>query len=70
MRPLATFGPVETGGQVASAYFAFGQAPAGQVITIDFDHHLHQIPVSSYGVWAFIKISSSPGHPGFPFPAA
>jgi hypothetical protein len=68
--PLDTLGPVQTGGHIDNAYFAFGTAPARQAITIDFDHHLHRIPVSGHGVWAFIKTSASAGNCGFPAPVA
>lgn len=68
--PLDTLGPAQAGGQTGHAYFAYGSAPGRPSITISFDGHLHQVPVSPHGVWAFIKTSHSPGHPGFPFPAA
>ena len=64
--PLDTLGPVQTGGQIENAYFAFGQAPARQTVTSDFDRQLHQVPVSRHGVWAFIKTSTSPGNCGLP----
>jgi hypothetical protein len=66
--PLDGLGPVQTGGQISNAYFAYGSAPGRQAITIDFDGSLYQVPVSHHGVWAFIKTSTSPGTPGFPTP--
>lgn len=68
--PLDGLGPVQTGGQIDNAYFAYGSAPGRQTITINFDGSLYQIPVSHLGVWAFIKTSTSPGHPRFPTPTA
>jgi hypothetical protein len=68
--PLDTLGPSQTGGQIGSSYFAYGSAPGRQTITIDFDGHRHQVPVSRYGVWAFIKTGTSPGKPTFPAPTA
>jgi len=69
-RPLDTLGPSQTGGQIGSSYFAYGSAPGRHTITIDFDGHRHQVPVSRHGVWAFIKTSTSPGKPTFPAPTA
>jgi hypothetical protein len=60
--------PLADGGQIGNSYFAFGSAPGRQTIEIDFDGHLHQVPVSRYGVWAFIKTSTSPGKPAYPTP--
>lgn len=60
--PLDALGPEQADGQIDNAYFAFGQASARQAITIAFDHHLYQVPVSRHGVWAFIKTSTSPGN--------
>jgi hypothetical protein len=68
--PLDQLGPVRTGGQIGSAYFAYGSAPGRRSVTIDFDGHLHHVPVSRYGVWAFIKVRTDPHGLGFPFPAA
>ncbi len=67
--PLDTLGRVQTGGPVGNAYFAFGKAPAGQTIMIDFDHRLHPVQVSRYGIWAFMKSAASPGQCGPPAPA-
>jgi hypothetical protein len=68
--PFDALGPVQTIWRNDNAYTAFGKAPGRQAVTIDFDHHLHQVPVSRHGVWAFIKTSTSPGNPGFPTPTA
>jgi len=68
--PLDAVGRSQAGGQVGNSYFAYGSAPGRKTITISFDGHFHQIPVSRHGVWAFIKTSTTSGNPGFPFPAA
>lgn len=68
--PLDHLGSVQTGGRIGNAYFAYGSAPGRQSITIRFDGHLHRIPVSSHGVWAFIKIRTDPRRRGFPHPTA
>jgi hypothetical protein len=65
---LDELGPVQTGGQIGGAYFAYGSAPGRQSITINFNSRLHQVPVGNLGVWAFIKISTSPGTPESPTP--
>jgi hypothetical protein len=59
--PLSYLGPVQTGGQIHDACFAYGSAPGRHSITIDFEGRLHQVPVSREGVWAFIKIRTDPG---------
>jgi hypothetical protein len=68
--PLDHLGPLQPGGQIGDAYFAYGRAPGRPEITITFDGHPHQVPVSSYGVWAFIKIRTSPAGQGFRCPMA
>ncbi len=68
--PLDHLGPLQTGEQIGNAYSAYGTAPGRQSITINFDGGLHRIPVSRYGVWAFIKIRTDPHGHGFPAPAA
>jgi hypothetical protein len=60
---LDTLGPWEAG-QIGNSYCAYGSAPGRQTIMIDFDGRFHQTPVSRYGVWAFIRASTSPGSPG------
>ena len=67
--PLGSLGPVRTGGHIGNACFAYGSAPGRQSITIDFDGRHHQVPVSHYGVWAFVKIRTDPHGHGFPSPA-
>ncbi|HSS89403.1 MAG TPA: hypothetical protein VLL69_08800 [Streptosporangiaceae bacterium] len=57
--PLDHLGPLQAGGQIGDAYFAYGRAPGRQEITISFDGHPHPVPVSPHGVWAFIKIRTS-----------
>jgi hypothetical protein len=66
--PLQDVGPVQTGGQIGHAYFAYGSAPGRQAITIAFDGQLHTTPVNSFGIWAFIKIRSRPHSHGYPTP--
>jgi hypothetical protein len=66
--PLDGLGPVQTGGSIDDAYFAFGRAPGRRVVTIEFDGHLYQIPVSRHGTWAFIRIRTDSGRPGLPAP--
>ena len=66
--PLSYLGPAHAG-QTDDAYFAYGSAPGRQSITIDFDGCLYQVPVSRYGVWAFIKVRTDPDVHGFPSPA-
>ena len=56
--------------QIGSAYVACGCATGRRSITINVDGHLHHVPVSRYGVWAFIKVRTGPHGHGFPFPAA
>jgi hypothetical protein len=63
--PLDRLGPLQTGGQIGDAHFAYGRAPGRREITISFDGHSHQVPVSQAGVWAFIKIRASPAGRGF-----
>jgi hypothetical protein len=63
-------GPVQTGGQIGDACFAYGRAPRRRSITISFDDRRQEIPVSRDGIWAFIKIRANPHGHGFPRPAA
>jgi hypothetical protein len=67
--PLGSLGPVHTGGQIGSAYFAYGSAPGRQSIAISFDGRVHEVPVSRHGVWAFIKARTDLHRHGFPSPA-
>ena len=64
--PLSNLEPLHTGGQIGDACFAYGSAPAHQPVTISFDGHHHNVPVSQHGVWAFIKIRTDPHSHGFP----
>ncbi len=64
--PLSTLGPLQTGGQIGEAYFAYGKAPGRQRVTISFDGRPHDVPVSREGVWAFVKIRTDPGRPELP----
>lgn len=64
--PLGNLGPVQTGGQIGDACFAYGRAPWRQSITISFDGRLHNVPVSRYGVWAFVKARTDPHGHEFP----
>jgi hypothetical protein len=56
--PLSTFGHLQGRGRYGSTCFAFGRAPGRGSVTISFDGHPHQVPVSHGGVWAFIKSST------------
>jgi hypothetical protein len=67
--PLSTMGPVQTGGQIDDAYFAYGSAPGRRSITISFDGRRCAVPVGRHGVWAFIRIRTDPQRHGFPAPA-
>jgi hypothetical protein len=60
---------MQTGGQIGNGYFAYGTAPAGQPVTVNFGGRLHRIPVSHCGVWAFIKIRTDPHGHGYPAPS-
>ena len=64
--PLGNLGPLRTGGQIDDACFAYGSAPGCQTVTISFDGHRHDVPVGQHGIWAFIKIRTSPRNYGFP----
>jgi hypothetical protein len=66
---LDTLGAVQADGQIGGACFAYGGAPGRRSITISFDDRLHEIPVSPDGVWAFIKVRTSPDGRGSPRPA-
>jgi hypothetical protein len=67
--PLDNLGSVRTAGHLGPAYFAYGSAPGRQTITIGFDGHHHQVPVSRDGAWAFIKIrTETGGHESLPQP--
>ncbi len=68
--PLDNLGPVQSGGKIGNAHFAYSHAPTRQMITISFDGGLHKTPVSRYGVWAFIKIRANPQGSGYPTPMA
>jgi hypothetical protein len=68
--PLDELGPVQTGGDIDRAYFAYGSAQGRQSVIINFDGDLHQVPVSRHGIWAFIKIRTDPHGNGFPAPTA
>jgi hypothetical protein len=57
--PLDHLGPMQSGGQ-GGTFWAYGRAPVGRSVTINFGGELHRIPVSRYGVWAFIKIRANP----------
>ncbi len=58
--PLSDLGPLQTGGQIGDACFAYGAAPRRQSVTISFDGRLHEVPVGPAGVWAFIKARTNP----------
>ena len=64
--PLSNLAPERTGGYIGNAYFAYGSAPGRQSVTISFDDRLHDVPVNSHGIWAFIKIRTNPHGHEFP----
>lgn len=66
--PLHDVGPVRTGGQIGSAYFAYGSAPGRQTVTISFDGRRYAAPVNRHGIWAFIKTRTDPDGHGLPRP--
>jgi hypothetical protein len=60
--PLDTVGPLHSGGHAGdSAWFAYGSAPGQDTVIIAFDGRSHQVPVGSYGLWAFTGIRAGPG---------
>jgi hypothetical protein len=65
---LADVGPVQTGGQVDDAYFAYGSAPGQRAVTISFDSREYPVPVNRHGIWAFIKVRTDPDGHGLPEP--
>jgi hypothetical protein len=66
--PLDYVGPVQTGGEIGNAYYAYGRSAGRDTVTISFEHRQYDIPVSPLGIWAFIEISTSPGGTGAPTP--
>lgn len=59
--PLSNLGPLQTGGYIGNAHFAYGAAPPTQPVTVSLDGCLHDIPAGHGGVWAFIKRRTDPG---------
>ena len=60
--PLDAIGPLHSGGQAGEyAWFGYGSAPGRDTVTIVFDGRTHQVPVGSYGYWAFTGIRADPG---------
>lgn len=57
---LSDVGPLQTGGHIGSAWFAYGTASGCQPVTISLDGRLHEVPVGQAGVWAFIKLRTNP----------
>jgi hypothetical protein len=64
--PLDYVGPVQTGGEVGEACYAYGRAPGRQVITVSFEHRRYEVPVGQHGVWAFVKVAADPASCGVP----
>ena len=64
--PLDHTGSVQTGGEGGEARYAYGRAPGRQVITVSFEHRQYEVPVSQYGVWAFVQIAADPVSCGVP----
>jgi hypothetical protein len=61
--PLDHLGPLQAGGQIGDACFAYGRAPGRREITISFDGRPYQVPVSRCGVW-IRSTSAELGEPG------
>lgn len=60
--PLDGVGPRHSRGYMDdTAWFAFGSAPGQDTVTVAFDGRSHQVPVGSYGFWAFTGIRAGPG---------
>jgi hypothetical protein len=53
-------------GETSTSQFAHGVAPQHDHITISFNGHEHQVPVSSHGVWAFVEATNPDDNPGPP----
>ncbi len=68
--PLDHVGPVQTGGQVDNAYFAYGSVPGRQTVTISFGGRLYPTQVNHHGIWAFIKVGTGPQGGAPPVPVA
>lgn len=58
--PLDQVESVRTGGEIGPARYAYGRAPGRQAVTIGFEHRQHEVTVSQYGIWAFVKTASDP----------
>ena len=60
--PLDGVGPLHSGGYMDdTAWFAFGSAAGQDTVTVAFGGRSHQVPVGSYGVWAYTGIRAGPG---------
>ena len=44
--------PVQTGGHIRGACFAYSSAPGRRPVTIHFDGQSRELPVRRYGAWA------------------
>jgi hypothetical protein len=65
--PLDGMGPLHPGGYMHdTAWFAFGCAAGQDTVTVVFGGRSHQVPVGSYGVWAFTGIWAGSGRPEEP----
>jgi hypothetical protein len=64
--PLDHLGPVVAGGFIDDACYAFGAAPGRRSVTVEFDGRDHEVQVSRYGAWAFIKVRTDPRARGLP----
>lgn len=64
--PLDHLGRLVAGERVGDAFFAYGSAPGCDVVTIQFEHHRYEVPVTPLGVWGFIKVAADPRRCGLP----
>lgn len=45
-RPPDHLGLLVAGGRVRDAFFAYGRAPGRDVVTLEFEHHQYEVPVT------------------------
>ncbi len=64
--PLDDVGSLQTGGEIGEARYAYGRADGRQVVTVSFEHRQYEVPVSQYGIWAFVRVATDPASCGVP----
>lgn len=57
---LSTLEALRAADHADDACYAYGSAPGHHSITITAEGHHYEVPVSQHGVWAFVKIRTSP----------